>query len=301
MRQRVQRSNRGLKFGQLAALLCLSMTAACKTMDGSTAMQLAGPAEAPRGLLTFCEKRPEICQSEMGARESAPALETATGGQGRGMTAEHPWFKPGATAKIKFHDAAVEQPVPPAHPWFKPELPAALAAAENTGFMTLGLALPESKGLSPAPVKAAETPAARVSETVEATPELFELLEQVNRDINDRLRWVADEDRYGVDELWLMPLTFGLGVEGDCEDFALEKRKALIDAGLPRGALALAMGYSESAGHHAVLMVRTTAGDFVLDNTTPWINGWANSGYRWIAVQASADILDWRMAQQQAG
>lgn len=285
-------SRRIVRLVQLSAILGMSLTAACTTMDAqSTSITLAGPAEAPRGLQALCESRPEICQSDQHHMVKGPALDSATGGN------IHPWFRPGVlTETIELETGArlISVNLPKLTDLTVPMMNLAVLT-EPAVFTPPAPVTPNPVSSAPNPVPAAPVALAKSASAIEATPELFALLERVNRDINERLHWVADSERYGVDELWLMPLTFGLGTEGDCEDFALEKRHALIEAGLPRDALALAMGYSPAAGYHAVLMVRTTDGDFVLDNTTPWIDGWENTGYRWIAVQASADLLDWRL------
>lgn len=53
--------------------------------------------------------------------------------------------------------------------------------------------------------------------------------------------------------------------EGDCEDYALTKRAALIKSGLNSGSLRMAITRTYGQ-YHAVLIVKTSNGDFVLDN-----------------------------------
>lgn len=72
---------------------------------------------------------------------------------------------------------------------------------------------------------------------------------------------------------------------GDCEDYALTKRRALLVAGLPAGALRLATAYTEHGEYHAVLTVATTDGTLVLDNRFPTVRDWRSMPYRWVTLQ----------------
>lgn len=141
---------------------------------------------------------------------------------------------------------------------------------------------------SPRPAAAPATP-----DTQRVDHARFAEIVSVNREINSRLTWRSDQDVYGQEEYWAMPIAVGLRY-GDCEDFALEKRRELLERGFPPASLALATGYSQATGLHAVLIVRTTQGDFVLDNTTPWVVPWQQTPYRWERVQSGEDLTQWR-------
>ena len=66
------------------------------------------------------------------------------------------------------------------------------------------------------------------SETISLTSQYWGLFGQINRQVNNSI-WPEDDERhYGRPEYWNIP-TDGYG---DCEDYALTKRKILIDAGL---------------------------------------------------------------------
>ncbi|WP_429911171.1 transglutaminase-like cysteine peptidase [Glycocaulis sp.] len=127
-----------------------------------------------------------------------------------------------------------------------------------------------------------------------AAPELFATLNRINQSINMQIRPREDRELYGVEDHWTLPLTLEGTAEGDCEDYALEKRHALIAAGVPDSALFLAVGYSLATGRHAVLVVSTDQGDYVLDNMTPYILPWADTPYHWTARQMPGDLLSWR-------
>lgn len=123
---------------------------------------------------------------------------------------------------------------------------------------------------------------------------LMALLNRVNQGINMDIRPREDIEQYGVAEYWTLPLTLEGVTDGDCEDYALEKRQALIEAGIPDTALFLAVGYSAMTGRHAVLMVSTDQGDYVLDNITPHILPWSQTAYSWRLRQMPGDLLSWR-------
>ena len=98
-----------------------------------------------------------------------------------------------------------------------------------------------------------------------------------------------DEKHYGRAEYWTIP-TDGYG---DCEDYALTKRKALFDAGFPLAVLRVAIVIASDGQRHSVLTVATDKGDFVLDNLRNDVVGWGDAGYRWIERQDSKDALRW--------
>ncbi len=103
----------------------------------------------------------------------------------------------------------------------------------------------------------------------------------VNRRINRTVREISDRAQYGVEEHWALPTARG----GDCEDFALLKKRELIRAGLAPQRLLLATVLDRRLQSHAVLVLRTDFGDFVLDNLTSEIKPWHATGYTFLKVQ----------------
>lgn len=95
--------------------------------------------------------------------------------------------------------------------------------------------------------------------------ELRRLVNQINRKVN-RSAWVP-EDTDNWDH----------SLPGDCENFALSKRRRLADTGLDLGALRVCVGRVPRLGHHAVLHVITDAGDYVLDNLNDQLMPWTKS------------------------
>ena len=104
---------------------------------------------------------------------------------------------------------------------------------------------------------------------VTMTPNFMALLEQVNVRVNRSIRPRADT----VDVWELNPAS------GDCEDYVLSKRSALIRQGVSAGALRVAYTHTRSGEPHAVLVVRTGSGDYVLDNLNNTVKTLQASGY----------------------
>jgi len=73
---------------------------------------------------------------------------------------------------------------------------------------------------------------------------------------------------------------------GDCDDYVMTKRHRLIKAGIPSSALRVAVVRTSWGEGHAVLLVKTTAGEFVLDNIRRNIVTKGQSNYRFVSVQS---------------
>ena len=80
---------------------------------------------------------------------------------------------------------------------------------------------------------------------------------------------------------------------GDCEDYALLKQKMLTDRGWPAGALLLTVVRDELGEGHALLTVRTTEGDLLLDNRVNDIRSWTKSIYTFVKRQSYLDPQLW--------
>jgi len=113
---------------------------------------------------------------------------------------------------------------------------------------------------------------------VTASPAMTDKIESVNLFVNRIVRMVPDQDQWGVEDRWDLPRNG----QGDCEDLALLKRQLLVEIGLPRRALLMTVVFDEQGGGHAVLMVRTSAGDMILDNLRNRALPWTRTGYRFV-------------------
>lgn len=131
------------------------------------------------------------------------------------------------------------------------------------------------------------------------TPGLWGKLNQVNAEVNAAVRQVSDAKAWRQEDYWSTPLKDGQAV-GDCEDFVLEKRRALIDAGIPAHALNIAVVTTAWGETHAVLLVATHKGEFVLDNLSAWVLPWREAPYRWRQRQVDGEAFNWAMAAPQA-
>lgn len=105
----------------------------------------------------------------------------------------------------------------------------------------------------------------------------MQLLEGENRAANDAIDCSnTDEDLYGAEEYWALPS----GGVGDCEDVALYKRELLVQRGLPRGAMTMAIVHHKTTlASHAALLVETTEGTYLLDSLTGEVVLWHLSPY----------------------
>jgi predicted transglutaminase-like cysteine proteinase len=114
---------------------------------------------------------------------------------------------------------------------------------------------------------------------------------QINDRINSEIIPKTDLELFGKDELW----TFPKGGAGDCEDYALLKRRILIEEqGLSPSNVLLTVVKRRSGEGHAILTLRTTEGDFVLDNLHPAVRSWdAAKGYKFIKRQSSENAAAW--------
>lgn len=114
-----------------------------------------------------------------------------------------------------------------------------------------------------------------------------ELLE-VNAAVNSAIQPVTDEELYRVAEYWTYPRT-----AGDCEDFALAKRRELISRGWPASTLLITVVKEASGNGHAVLLVRTDRGDLVLDNQEGLVKLWNETRYQFIKRQSQGHAGQW--------
>ncbi|KQN74183.1 MULTISPECIES: transglutaminase-like cysteine peptidase [unclassified Devosia] len=117
----------------------------------------------------------------------------------------------------------------------------------------------------------------------------WQQLVSINAHFNQTIIPVTDQELYQVEEFWTYP-TSGYG---DCEDFVLAKRRALIEAGWPVSTLLISVVRQTDGSGHAVLMVRTDRGDLVLDNQDGAIRLWNETPYQYLKRQTQANAGQW--------
>lgn len=120
------------------------------------------------------------------------------------------------------------------------------------------------------------------------SPERWNLIYQVNTYVNGKVAPVSDQDLYGEPEYWAYPSD-----AGDCEDYVLMKQRYLEGLGFARSALLITVVLDEKNEGHAVLMVTTDEGDFVLDNRRNEIRRWADVDYTYLKRQSPRDPRQW--------
>jgi predicted transglutaminase-like cysteine proteinase len=130
---------------------------------------------------------------------------------------------------------------------------------------------------------------ATASAEIALTPAVMGRIEGVNALVNSRIEPVSDAEHVGAPESWDYPEDG----KGDCEDYALMKRRLLVQAGFPRSALLLAVVKDEHGDGHSVLMLRTNRGDFVLDNLNDRVTPWSRTPYRFVKRQSQENQNVW--------
>lgn len=89
----------------------------------------------------------------------------------------------------------------------------------------------------------------------------------VNSGINQLIAYRKDEATYGKLDYWATPEETLTNRAGDCEDFAILKMAALLEAGVPASSMSLVVLQDKKRNvFHAVLSVSTSNGTFILDS-----------------------------------
>ena len=116
----------------------------------------------------------------------------------------------------------------------------------------------------------------------------WRVIRDVNASVNRAIRPVTDRELFGRDELWTYP-----NGAGDCEDFVLLKRKKLMQRGFAAADLLITVVRKPDGEGHAVLTVRSSEGDFILDNLENEVKLWSETPYRYLKRQASFHAGRW--------
>lgn len=117
-------------------------------------------------------------------------------------------------------------------------------------------------------------------------------LNAVNAKVNAAIAPKSDPDP--VDRNWLI-----WPRQGDCDDYAVTKRHVLLQKGWPSSELLLAEVVLAATGeHHLVLVVRSAAEEWVLDNRKRDVVRFAElrDEYNWVRVEASDNPKFWNDA-----
>jgi len=104
----------------------------------------------------------------------------------------------------------------------------------------------------------------------------YGVAERINSDVNASVAYKSDLEQFDTPEFWAMAGKFG-----DCEDYALLKRNALLNAGWPKDKLGLCVCYTQLGEGHCVLWVDTDKGSFILDNNYAFPVKPSELPYKW--------------------
>jgi predicted transglutaminase-like cysteine proteinase len=124
---------------------------------------------------------------------------------------------------------------------------------------------------------------------INLSPKAWGEIDRINKWVNGSIEPVSDMDHWGVADRWDYPSD----KKGDCEDYALLKRRLLIALGFPRQALLMTVVKDEHNEGHAILTLKTNHGEFILDNLSNEIKPWTQTGYRFVKRQSQSDENTW--------
>jgi len=116
----------------------------------------------------------------------------------------------------------------------------------------------------------------------------WSLVKKINVDVNKAITPMTDQELFGRDEVWAYPTD-----AGDCEDFVLLKRRKLMERGFSASDLLITVVRKPDGEGHAVLTLRTSEGDFVLDNLVDEVKLWSETPYTFLKRQATFNTGRW--------
>jgi predicted transglutaminase-like cysteine proteinase len=125
------------------------------------------------------------------------------------------------------------------------------------------------------------------------SPDTWNMLVQVNTYVNGKIKPVSDIDQYRTAEKWAYPIA-----AGDCEDYALLKKRYLVGMGISADELLMTVLLDEKGEGHAVLTVVTDNGDFILDNRRDEILRWTQTPYKFLKRQSQQNPKQWVALQK---
>lgn len=130
-------------------------------------------------------------------------------------------------------------------------------------------------------------------EPVELTRQLWSQIVEINASVNAEVQPKTDREIWGVEEKWSYPVDVGGTKAGDCEDYALEKRRRLMALGVAPGDLLMTVARQPNGDGHAVLTMRTSLGDFILDNLEARVVSWEQTPYTYLKRQSETNSGVW--------
>ena len=114
-------------------------------------------------------------------------------------------------------------------------------------------------------------------------------LQSVSMKVNNTIRPIADA--------WT-PSLQGVASQHECRQLrramlVAQKRQRLLAEGFPSSATLIAIVRLSDGEQHAILVVRTDQGDYVLDNLNDAVVPWSQVSYRWEKIQSPFETWTW--------
>lgn len=272
----------------LLALVFAPALAVAAPMKAAPPMPLGAPTAAPVGFADLCQRQPIECVD--GVRgDNIDASQAARLAEVRQWAGQARWAALFGRTTAELSEAPASASAYPGY------ISRPLAQRSSvTLFRPVAPTLVDEEAteeMDPTVVDAAVSPA----EDAPAPPMVSELsdreLQRINTQVNRSIRRSDDYAAYGRADYWASGADHVK--RGDCEDYALAKRRALIEAGVPGEALSIAIVRTFRGEMHAVLLVATNEGEVVLDNLSPWILPWNEAPYQWLDRQAPGAPTKW--------
>lgn len=243
------------RLAPLAVLFAVFGAASPAAAQSGSIMPLGAEAAPPAGVIDFCRRDLEACRSPGAALAEVVAQTDAA--------ARDYWRRMFMRADALAPPSATEPQRPTAEPARRAV--ASFASSATAGDTVVALSGP-----------------------------LWRTVTRVNAEINAAIRADDDLRAYRQADYWTIPRATGRARPvGDCEDFALAKRERLLALGVPSEALSIALVTTRTGLSHAVLLVATDQGEYVLDNLTPWVVHWTEARLTWRERQAPGQMLKW--------
>lgn len=301
-------------FAAATVLICALGGASYAQAGAPTAsgpMPLGAAAAPPQAYLDFCSRQPRDCQvsreavlsqiGTLGAGHRDVQASTAAISRSKTPTAEiaPAVLRSTARADFRFSAEATDRvnwlnlvrdtlsDGTPSTPLNEPRLSFASFRFEV-----------HSAGSAEATPGQAGAPSA-AGATLVMDSRAWATVNRVNTKVNRDIIRKTDIANNGVEERWSTPLEDGTKF-GDCEDYVLEKRRALIAEGFPPSALSIAVVTTPWNDTHAVLLVAGDKGEYVLDNLSPWVVPWNETPYTFRKRQVAGDAFRWARVEMRS-
>lgn len=278
----------------LAAGLWLTASACLAAPQPGQIMRVGASAMPPPAYMAFCKRQPQDCGDDAQVVLASAARANAERNALFAQLSPAQWNGPapaaiGGPSAAQLVKASWTDPAQ-ASPTLLLPVEAPLTAVPERAIIATSVELIDPTAEAQAAADAGPPP---------MTPELWSKLNKINAHVNNAIIQRTDVANYGLVDYWATPLEDGQRY-GDCEDYVLEKQRALIAAGVPRRAVNIALVTTSWGESHAVLLVSTRSGDYVLDNLTPWIDPWQRTSYRWRQREVNGDAFTWAMVDDPA-